>query len=435
MSTTAIHYITVELELTEPGAVLEPVEVDGAGEVEAHLDMRPVRDHEGRWTLPATSVAGSLRDHLARNDRDLVDEVMGVVGSDGARPSGLRILGTRLVGEADLCDEHSTAIDRHRGAAANRSLRHIQVLPEGTSFEVFLRWDDPEPSHLERVLQDIGRWRPVLGAGVSSGHGVCRVKQARHGFLDLGTAEGMLAFLTGGGPELVRTVATNPVPVSEGSAVDQILFAFELVSALHVGTGQTTEQKPYVATVVRRGETPTVSGRSLRGVFRSRAEFILRSVGVDACATVNCGRCVICLLFGHSADDPASASVGLRSALRFRDALITEAQVSRRSHVAIDRFTGGATDKLLFTEEVVDHGRFEVRIDRLRGTDDQWELARALLVLVAQDLSDGYVGVGGGTTRGQGTVRLTSAQPVELAEAQETVRMRVGDLSASPVEA
>jgi len=435
MSTSTVHYFTVELELCEPGAVLEPVETDGAADVDAHLDMRPARDHEGRWTLPATSIAGSMRDHLARTHPELVEEVMGFFGPDGAHPSRLRILGTRLVDDVNLLDEHSTAIDRHRGAAANRTLRHIQVLPEDTRFEVFLRWDDPKSSQLAIVLEEIGRWRPFLGAGVSSGHGACRVTQARHGVLDLGTADGMLAFLTRGGPELARAVAVAPVPLAGGAGVEHLTFTFELASALHLGTGQTTGEKPRVATVVRRGDHPAISGRTLRGVFRSRAEFILRSVGVDACANDDCGRCVICILFGHSADDSTSASVGVRSSLRFLDAVITDAQVSRRSHVAIDRFTGGATPGLLFTDEVVDRGRFQVRVDRLGGTDDQWKLAEALLVLVAQDLHDGYVAIGGATTRGQGTVRLTSAQPVELATAQEAIKMLVDTLPAKSPEA
>ena len=435
MSATMIHYFSVELELCEPGAVLEPVETTDAAEANAHLDMRPARDHEGRWTMPATSVAGSMRDHLAKTHPGLAEEVMGFFAPDGAHPSSLRILGTRLVDDVRLLDEHSTAIDRHRGAAANRTLRHIQVLPEGARFEVFLRWDDPKFSQLEIVLEEIGRWRPFLGASVSSGHGACRVTQARHGVLDLGTAEGMLAFLTQGGPELAKTVAVAPVALADGARVEHLAFSFELASALHVGTGQTTGDKPKVATVFRRCDNPAISGRTLRGVFRSRAEFILRSVGVDACANDDCGSCVICTLFGHSADDPTSASVGLRSSLRFLDTVIVDAQVTRRSHVAIDRFTGGATPGLLFTDEVVDRGRFQVRVNRLGGTDEQWKLAEALLVLVAQDLHDGYVAIGGATTRGQGTVRLTSAQPEELANAQEAIKVLVDNVIAKSPEA
>src|ERR1035437_7121293 len=270
MSTTMIHYLNIELELIEPGAVLEPVEADGSTDGAEHLDTRPARDHEDRWALPATSVAGSIRNHLAQtHPPELIDRVMGFVRGDEAGASSFRILGTRLVGDrefpgdVELVDEHSTAIDRHRGAAANRTLRHMQVLPEGSRFEVFVRWDDPERSDLEAVLSEIGSWRPFLGAGVSSGHGACRVMEASQGFLDLSTSEGMLAFLTSGGPELVRAVAMAPIELTDGLRPEQVVFSFEVTSALHVGPGQTIGKDPEIATVVRRRGIPTASGRSL----------------------------------------------------------------------------------------------------------------------------------------------------------------------------
>ena len=80
-------------------------------------------------------------------------------------------------------------------------------------------------------------------------------------------------------------------------------------------------------------------------------------------------------------------------------------------HVAIDRVSGGATDRLLFSEEVVLSGRFHLRVEAEVGVPD-W--AANLLRAVVRDMHDGYVGVGSDTARGLGTVRALDPPPVDF---------------------
>jgi CRISPR/Cas system CSM-associated protein Csm3 (group 7 of RAMP superfamily) len=81
------------------------------------------------------------------------------------------------------------------------------------------------------------------------------------------------------------------------------------------------------------------------------------------------------------------------------------AQTARRSHVAIDRFTGGVGEGP-FLEELAPPGQTLTTTLRIENFA-LWQLG--LLALVAQELTRGYVGVGGGTRKGQGQVQLTWA--------------------------
>ena len=94
-----------------------------------------------------------------------------------------------------------------------------------------------------------------------------------------------------------------------------------------------------------------------------------------------------------------------RAKIAVADSVIANATSELRTHVAIDRFTGGARDQLLYTDEVVTAGQFRLRIYALEPLDD---LDRLLIDVVLTDLHDGLVGIGGRTTAGLGTVRITS---------------------------
>ena len=87
------------------------------------------------------------------------------------------------------------------------------------------------------------------------------------------------------------------------------------------------------------------------------------------------------------------------------DAAVVDPLVEVRPPVAIDRFTGGARDKLLYFDKVLVRGRFTLTLDDLTGPLTPTE--SALVDAVLQDLDDGLIGVGARTTAGYGTVRIT----------------------------
>jgi CRISPR/Cas system CSM-associated protein Csm3 (group 7 of RAMP superfamily) len=463
-----ITFVTFDLVLEDHGGVGVPGTVE-APAPRADAQARATTGTEldvsagdGAPLVPGSSLAGALRELVAaRHGGDRARRWFGSIRSDrpdggdetaepdedlpdpgtvndlretprpvDAEASRLWVLDAAATADAATETLTSTAVDRDTGSARNRTLRSETVALPGARFTATLRWDDASEADRALLLDALAGWRPLLGRGVSRGRGRCRVTDLRYGTCDLGSATGLRQWLTLDGTRLAAEVARTAWP-PEGTAVtaaaptELCRVPLTITGPLHVGTGAPRRGDGHDLQVVRRGpDGPLVPGTALKGVLRSRVEFILRSVGADPtpCRDASCGQCVPCRLFGFTLRRPAAGgSVGRRSALRVLDAPVrTRTPVRQRQHVAIDRFTGGARDKLLFTMEAVEHGRFDLVIEDIGCREGDADLARALVRLVADDVRDGYLGVGAATTRGYGG--LTCAEDLTGLPTSEQAR-------------
>jgi CRISPR-associated RAMP protein (TIGR02581 family) len=212
-------------------------------------------------------------------------------------------------------------------------------------------------------------------------------------------------------------------------------FDIETTGPLLVRSGHASVSGPDMTPVrtYRNGRWEVfIPGSSLKGVIRSHAEKIVRTIrpGVacnpflmardarDNFGEVACGdkferrekdlkervgtetayadSCPICRLFG-STEFIGRASVN--------DAYLAQGQSERRElrdGVGIDRLTGGASDKAKFELEAVSSGTIFTGELQARNFEC-WQLG--LLLAVLMDMEEGMVRVGGGRSRGFGAVK------------------------------
>lgn len=167
---------------------------------------------------------------------------------------------------------------------------------------------------------------------------------------------------------------------------------------------------------------PFLPGTSLKGMLRSHAERIARTVNPEhgACdpfSEVFCGKrfqvrednketltteqvycesCPICRLFGSTffagRFSPSDAYVAKGTPVP---------AIQKRDGVGIDRFTGGARGGAKFEFEVITEGEFQSNL-YMRNVE-LWQLG--LFAFLAQDLADGFVRLGFGKSRGLGDIR------------------------------
>jgi CRISPR-associated RAMP protein (TIGR02581 family) len=202
-----------------------------------------------------------------------------------------------------------------------------------------------------------------------------------------------------------------------------------------IKSGQDTIRGPNMAFVKtwRDGEEQVyLPGSSLKGVLRSHAERIARTLQPDsACdpfvdpklarseperatmlfcghrfrgredrketlsnATIYSHSCPICRLFG-------STYYGGRLATTDAYAVGGAPRPERRDGVGIDRFTGGAARGAKFDLEVVTHGEFATSL-HLRNFE-LWQLG--LVGFLLEDFKDGLIRVGMAKSRGLGKVK------------------------------
>jgi CRISPR/Cas system CSM-associated protein Csm3 (group 7 of RAMP superfamily) len=405
----SVSFIVFVLRFAEPGGVTVP----GGPDQRAHLLLDT--DPEGRPQLPGTSLAGALRE-MIRDERgqDAAAALFGQLLAPGdgpdidAQASQIWVLGSRPLGIPSTEVRASTKISRSRAAAEANTLRTEEVLPAGSRFEVFLRWDDASPGAVREFAERLTSWRPLIGRGVSRGRGRCAVEQVSHGTLHLDQPDDLLRWLTMSGPDLARAVAAEPVAAPADAAGEEPLLRVTMSIAGPCRTGSGEEPQDQLIPIFRVDGEPVLPGTGLKGLFRSRTEYILRSVGATPapCQTQQCGQCWACRVFGSGGgQDTASASVGVRSTIRIADAPVRDPLPVTRTHIAIDRFTGGVLPGALYTMEALESGTFTVQVEPLTGLDPrQVNEIRAMFRLVLEDLDDGIIGVGGGVARGYGSV-------------------------------
>lgn len=336
--------------------------------------------------VPASGIAGALREHLGSVGLDAVHYMGGMSdhSDDGLQPSMIRVVHTALSGVTTPTELGQTRIDSRTGAAAQGSLRTSQQIPAGTRIDVDLLIDGQHSPDSE-LVDALARWTPRVGSGATNGMGTTRTVAISIGTLDLTAPDDLSMWIGHGGPELFAAVATEPVtPESNGPATTVTVTC--------------TIVDPLLIAPTRTGNTATsgttLPGSSIKGVVRHRAEFILQSLANDESLAPAVAQAALDHIFGAS---------DRRGRLQFSDAPVLIRDREERPHVAIDRFTGGGIDGRLFSEEVIASGQFTLTITALDELD-QWEID--LLDAVLVDIDDGFVAFGARTARGFGTVTL-----------------------------
>ena len=390
--------------------------VAAPGDVWAEVDLPLHRDpRSGEVHLPCTGLAGALRDHLTRaGDTEFAKKWLGQTAPEQAEtrdravayaPGRLWILGARVTTGAPS-RRGRTAIDDRRSAARETTLRTEEFVSPGVISVAIEHEGGPD----QRLLELLAHWAPFVGRGRSGGLGVSRVSHLDVHALDLSHSGHLTWWLSDHGswptvappPDARHDVslpgATKPTPD----------FAWVVREPIHIGvTGTAAPGK--AAPTLTAGGRALIPGESWKGVFRHRCGAILRFCGATAVETQQ----VQTALFG-------SLETG-RGLLAFHDTYCPPGRTLRtQSHVAIDRFTGGAADGLLFATEAIPRGTW---LD-LSMTPSLTYLPPAvanLLGHVARDMHDGLIGIGGGGGRGYGWLQFKG-------EPQDVEPVLVGEL-------
>ena len=355
-------------------------------------------------------------------------------------------------------------IDRVTGAAAPGVLYRRATVRAGVAIRLQLTVEARSEVELERYKEALGRLCDALAGGhvflgAATTRGLGRVRLVSRGIsVDrFDGAAGVLAAISSAWP------AVEPFESAAGAGVapSTVEFSVEwkpdggfLVQAPIVGFA--VDALPLVA---RHPETgglvPVLPGASVKGALRSHAERILRTVlGVEAARDDEPNRFLrqldadalplVSHLFGAAPrardDDP---SIG-RGALAVADCYASHPEITDTrweallvgstdtkhdqlppdiiknlvkkgllptQHVAIDRWTGGAAEGLLFSVLELHDSNWEpleIRLNLARLPVEHADAAVALTILVLRDFAAGWIPLGSQTTRGLGAITVTS---------------------------
>ena len=451
-----------------------PTHLDN-GDTDGIVDMPLLLDEAtGRALLPGTSLAGALRNYLRERRHgfekrapDALIEALfgGEKGDDEGNQSALII--DDALGEMpgiELRDgvridpiTRTAKIDVDNGTT--RGYKYdLQLLEAGTTFplrmELLLsRGNDQQQMKqmLALALHGLEAGEVAIGLRKRRGFGVCRVERWRVTRYDFTKPTDLLAWLAEDHPDwkfapgdqrsgqhIADLLGVSLERVEDRRNLCRIHAHFIIDGSLLIRAGF-GEQDRGPDTVhlhsARPGgaRKPVLSGTSLAGALRHRAERILRTIGNAAQATT-----MIDNMFG-----PARITSGDKQKARSSRLIVSETVIENpvnlvQNRIRIDRFTGSVHGTGLFNEQPV-FGKNDtlVAIDLTLRNPQDAEIG--LLLLLLKDLwtgdlpLGGEVGIGRGRLKGVEAVIETphhKAKPLTISAVDGDKRLTVSDRSA-----
>ena len=434
-----------------------PISVGGLGAGE-HVDLDVAVDGSGKLYIPGTSLAGPMRAWLSKNvePEAMVDELFGFIEQteDKGQASSLFIEDSPARG-AVRERRHGIALREDTGTVADGFFYTRGLLPRGTRFLLEMELDidkSPEPGTehpagaLAPLLRALCAGEIRFGACKTRGMGELRLENLRVDYYDFAKdTEALDRWLASGGSsedreslgleQELKKLERFGAPKQREQRLFEVLIHWRALSPVMVKAGRDgveADMLPLMSGVegakgAAGGIAPVLPGSSIKGVLRAQARRILHTLfdpdGENASEKPEYLG-LLDALFGStewagrlSVDDvyyrreaPLSPGAWLKEDV---DAL--NAVTERHQHVAIDRFTGGASEGALYSARPVkrDEGGkksgwepIRLALDLSDFPEAEGRAALALLKLLIRDLRDGYVPIGFGSRRGMGEITV-----------------------------
>ncbi|MBO9366229.1 MAG: hypothetical protein J7466_15685 [Roseiflexus sp.] len=446
----------------------------GNGDTDGIVDMPLLLDEAtGRALLPGTSLAGALRNYLRerrhgfekRAPDTLIEALFGGEKGDDEGNQSALIIDDALGAMPQIELRDGVRIDPITRTAKidvdNGILRgykyDLQLLEAGTTFplrmELLLsRGNDQQQMKqmLALALHGLEAGEVAIGLRKRRGFGVCRVERWRVTRYDFTKPTDLLAWLAEDHPDwkfapgdqrsgqhIADLLGVSLERVEDRRNLCRIHAHFIIDGSLLIRAGF-GEQDRGPDTVhlhsARPGgaRKPVLSGTSLAGALRHRAERILRTIGNAAQATT-----MIDNMFG-----PARITSGDKQKARSSRLIVSETVIENpvnlvQNRIRIDRFTGSVHGTGLFNEQPV-FGKNDtlVAIDLTLRNPQDAEIG--LLLLLLKDLwtgdlpLGGEIGIGRGRLKGVEAVIETpqyKAKPLTISAVDGDRRLTVSDRS------
>lgn len=405
--------------------VLETPTHLGNGDTNSPLDMPLILDPlEGKALLTGTSIAGALRNYLreySERSSQLANKLFGYApggesGQDNESAQSPLIvddaLGKMPKPEVELRD--GVAIDPKTRTAEDQKKFDMELLAAGTEFPLsfeLLMLKGKEVDLREAfvvALQGLEKGEIPIGKRKRRGFGRCRVSRWAVRCYDMTNPQGLLAWLENDQAarlegESIAALLNTSVSGQRQQSECRLNGTFVIDGSLLIRSGFGEPNAPdFVHLHSKRNgkEVPVLSGTSLAGALRARAQRIAMTLWKDEKAV----KTFTDKLFGFRQEKKEDKTTPTASRLWVDETTIEKPLELVQSRVKIDRFTGGSYSGALFSEQPV-FGQKDTRLQIQLKLVKPTEAEVGLLLLLLKDLWTGDLPVGGESSVGRGRLR------------------------------
>ena len=421
----------------------------GTGQKDILTDAVVALDVNGLPYIPGTSLAGVLRSMIDPKKESKLfgyQKKTGAVKKDEVTGRGSEI----IVSEARILDSKMKVLDglhiqselkkdallchylrpmpvrqhvriSHKGVAEDGGKFDQQVVYAGTRFcfEVEIISEDDDTKNLNDVIANLRHQSFRIGGGVHNGFGRIEVVEAKTAVLNLQKPEDLEAYVSKSSSLADGTFWNGRNEDVNDSKADKGYIHYELQlqpdDFFMFGSGFGDENGDADMTTVKAAKVVWKSGTgklevgkvlipatSVKGALRHRVAYHynkLNHLYVNNGATEADENPAVAGIFGKAEGNSLKPGHIL-----LEDIIDEPAKSKLVNHVSIDRFTGGAIDGALFTEQV-DYAKertfkFDVYVEEPALPEE--DHVREAFEKALTDICQGMLPLGGGVNRGNG---------------------------------
>jgi len=435
----------IVLEAATPIAV-------GSGKKDIMTDSQVIKDVNGLPYIPGTSLAGVIRHMIGQQDADTLfgyqnrDDGMGsriifthakMIGHDGKVVEGLMNEGSKN----DPFYQRFSALPirqhvriNEKGTAANRGKFDEEVVYKGTRFcfEIEIIQEENSGDEISRILETIRKQTFRLGGGTRSGFGELQIISLKTVNLDLKTASDLDRYLSKSSSLnddafWANCKNENNNDPESGWITYQLKLNPDDFFLFSSGLGsETADITPVTESIIVWGddsrpkfvdENILIPAASVKGAIAHRVAFYYNKLSQVFADEINIdefenhvgkNNTAVRALFGSEGERIGNEMKNQqRGNVIFSDLISGKLQQKLLNHVCIDRFTGGAMEGMLFSEEVVyaHDQQFEMTIlvNESNLLAEEKEKIMESFERSLNDIVSGMLPLGGGVNRGHGS--------------------------------
>lgn len=433
------HIVRLTVEAETPIAI-------GTGKASDIITDAPViKDINGLPYIPATSIAGILRDAMGLKNGNK-GNIFGYLGSsESGHGSEIIFTDAVMVGKSGEVLDGTRAIDwnedfykeyqampvrqhvriNDKGTAGDKGKFDNQVVYKGTRFvfEIELLSEKSKDENITEAINQMYDSTLRIGGGTRKGYGKLRVIECLQADIDLTNTDELNKYLAKSSSIAMPWDGFKPIFENKEHYDSEKWVKYELtLSPLDFfmfgsGMGDADVDNTYVTEKVVKWDNEgkpsfaearvLIPGSSVKGALSHRTAYnynkICKYYVGDANAKVGGKNPAVAAIFGKVEVDENSKEI-VRGNLLISDVIEADRAIDKvMFHSKIDQFTGGTIDGALFQEKsVYGKGRqytFEILVKAEAIEDDK---ICAAFEQTLKDVCQGILPLGGVTNRGNG---------------------------------
>ncbi len=408
---------------------LSPLHI-GSGQ-DIHSDMDIMRDKDGKIFIPATSLIGVLRHTILEkcfNGHENLDfkKCWGYTSEDEGQQSAICCDNLEINGDdTQIVKRDGVRIDNKTGLATDQGKFDFELLERGAKFD--LRMEFTYNADTEHYIKKTARTiyelmvkgQISLGAKTIAGFGKITLPEesAKIYLFDFEkNKKNVYNWLTRNFTD-DNLIKKEDLPASFSFKERQfsVMARFILKNSLIIRS-YNDEAELSDATQLKSGKDLVISGPSLKGAIRARAERIVNTLELkNGCE-------IITELFGFVEENLKEKDCEMpekfkrlkakKGKIRIQEIYLEPEKfpAELQARIKIDRFTGGVIEGALFDSMPIFAPEQAEYLTLRMEIDDYYDSEAGLLLLVLKDLWSGDLPVGGEKSIGRGVFQGVQAE-------------------------